>query len=149
VPKELVAYDSQGRGHSVNKLWLRRQTTKFNGVSYPVQVAAAAVYSEQGKKQIKGTIDYYMANAKIIREGLQEAGFKVYGGVNSPYIWMKTPNNMSSWDFFDKLMREAHVIGTPGAGFGVSGEGYFRLTAFNSRENTIEAIERIKTKFRA
>jgi len=149
VPKELVAYDSQGRSHSVNKLWLRRQTTKFNGVSYPVQVAAAAVYSEQGKKQIRETIDYYMANAKIIREGLQEAGFKVYGGVNSPYIWMKTPHNMSSWDFFDKLMKEAHVVGTPGAGFGVSGEGYFRLTAFNTRGNTEKAIARIKTRFRA
>ncbi|NLP44299.1 MAG: LL-diaminopimelate aminotransferase [Peptococcaceae bacterium] len=149
VPKELVVYDSQGQSHSVNRLWLRRQTTKFNGVSYPVQVAAAAVYSEQGKKQIKESIDYYMANAKIIREGLQEAGFKVYGGVNSPYIWMQTPDKMPSWDFFDKLMKKAHVVGTPGAGFGVSGEGYFRLTAFNTKENTVEAIERIKAKFRS
>ncbi|MGI5901266.1 MAG: LL-diaminopimelate aminotransferase [Desulfitobacteriia bacterium] len=146
VPKELIAYDSQGQGHSLNSLWLRRQTTKFNGVSYPVQVAAAAVYTPEGKKQIQETIDYYMANAKIIREGLEKAGYKVFGGINAPYIWMKTPDKMSSWDFFDKLMKEAHVIGTPGAGFGASGEGYFRLTAFNTRENTEKAISRIVEK---
>jgi LL-diaminopimelate aminotransferase len=146
VPKEVVVYDSQGGAHSLNKLWLRRQTTKFNGVSYPVQAAAAAVFSEEGKKQVKATIDYYMENAAIIKKGLEEAGYKVFGGVNAPYIWFKTPQNMPSWDFFDKLMKEAHVIGTPGAGFGASGEGYFRLTAFNSRENTERAIERIKTR---
>lgn len=146
VPKELIAYDSQGQGHSLNSLWFRRQTTKFNGVSYPVQVAAAAVYTPEGKKQIQETIDYYMANAKIIREGLEKAGYKVFGGINAPYIWMKTPDKMSSWDFFDKLMKEAHVIGTPGAGFGASGEGYFRLTAFNTRENTEKAISRIVEK---
>lgn len=146
VPKEVMAYDSKGEGHSLNKMWLRRQTTKFNGVSYPIQAAAAAVFTEEGKKQIKETIDYYMENARIIKTGLEKAGYTVFGGVNAPYIWLKTPDNMPSWDFFDKLMKEAHVVGTPGAGFGASGEGYFRLTAFNTRENTQEAIERIKTK---
>jgi LL-diaminopimelate aminotransferase len=139
-------YDSQGGTHSLNKLWLRRQTTKSNGTSYPVQAGAAAVYSEEGKKQVKETIDYYMENARIIKQGLEEAGFKVFGGINAPYIWFKTPDNIPSWEFFDKLMKETLVVGTPGAGFGASGEGYFRLTAFNSRENTIRAVERIKTK---
>jgi len=144
VPKELMAYDSQGKAHSLNKLWFRRQSTKFNGVSYPVQAAAAAVYSPEGQKQVREVIDYYMNNAALIRTGLQEAGFKVFGGVNAPYIWLKTPGNMKSWDFFDKLMKEIHVIGTPGAGFGPSGEGFFRLTAFNTRENTERALERIR-----
>ncbi|HBV87742.1 MAG TPA: LL-diaminopimelate aminotransferase [Desulfosporosinus sp.] len=146
VPKEVMVYDSKGEPHSLNKLWLRRQTTKFNGVSYPVQAAAAAIYTEEGKKQVKETIDYYMENARIIREGLTKAGYEVFGGINAPYIWMKTPNNMSSWEFFDKLMKEANVVGTPGAGFGANGEGYFRLTAFGTRENTEKAIERIRTK---
>lgn len=146
VPKDVKVYDSKGEAHCLNSLWLRRQTTKFNGVSYPVQAAAMAVYSEEGKKQVRGIIDYYMENATIIREGLKNAGYKVFGGINAPYIWMKTPNNLSSWDFFDKLMKEANVVGTPGAGFGANGEGYFRLTAFGTRENTIEALERIKTK---
>lgn len=146
VPKEVMVYDSKGEAHSLNKLWLRRQTTKFNGVSYPVQAAAAAVYTEEGKKQVKETIDYYMENARIIREGLEKAGYKVYGGINAPYIWMKTPDNMGSWEFFDKLMKDANVVGTPGAGFGANGEGYFRLTAFGTRENTEKAIERIKTR---
>lgn len=146
VPKEVMVYDSKGEAHSLNRLWLRRQTTKFNGASYPVQAAAAAVFSEAGEKQINETIQYYMENARIIKEGLEKAGFKVFGGVNAPYIWFKTPDNMPSWDFFDKLMREAHVIGTPGAGFGASGEGYFRLTAFNTRENTVRAIERIRNR---
>jgi LL-diaminopimelate aminotransferase len=148
VPKEVMVYDSQGNAHSLNKLWLRRQTTKFNGVSYPVQAAAAAIYSEEGKKQVKETIDYYMENARIIREGLQEAGYKIFGGINAPYIWLKTPDNLSSWEFFDKLMKDANVVGTPGAGFGANGEGYFRLTAFGTRENTIKAIERIKTRMK-
>ncbi|KUO57950.1 MAG: LL-diaminopimelate aminotransferase [Gracilibacter sp. BRH_c7a] len=148
IPKEVMVYDSKGEAHSLNKLWLRRQTTKFNGVSYPVQAAAVATFSPEGKAQIKETIDYYMENARIIREGLEKVGYKVFGGVNAPYIWMKTPNNMASWDFFDKLMNEAHVIGTPGAGFGTSGEGYFRLTAFNTRENTEKAIERINNKLK-
>ncbi|EHQ87763.1 LL-diaminopimelate aminotransferase [Desulfosporosinus youngiae] len=146
VPKEVMVYDSEGNAHNLNKLWLRRQTTKFNGVSYPVQAAAAAIYTEEGKKQVKETIDYYMGNARIIREGLTKAGYEVFGGINAPYIWMKTPNNMGSWEFFDKLMKEANVVGTPGAGFGANGEGYFRLTAFGTRENTEKAIERIKTK---
>ncbi|MCO5384898.1 MAG: LL-diaminopimelate aminotransferase [Desulfosporosinus sp.] len=146
VPKEVMVYDSEGNQHSLNKLWLRRQTTKFNGVSYPVQVAAAAIYSPEGKKQVKETIDYYMENARIIREGLAKAGYEVFGGINAPYIWMKTPKNMGSWEFFDKLMKEVNVVGTPGAGFGANGEGYFRLTAFGTRENTEKAIERIMTK---
>lgn len=143
VPKEVKAYDSEGNTHSLNKLWLRRQTTKFNGVSYPVQVAAAAVYSEEGKRQVKELTDYYMENARIIREGLSNAGYKIFGGINAPYIWLKTPNNLGSWEFFDILMKEANVIGTPGAGFGASGEGYLRLTAFGTRENTARAVERI------
>lgn len=145
VPKTVMAYDSAGKAHSLNKLWLRRQTTKFNGVSYPIQVAAAAVYSPEGQAQIKAVIDYYMTNARIIREGLTQAGFKVYGGVNAPYIWLKAPDHLSSWEFFDKLLSEVQVVGTPGAGFGPSGEGYFRLTAFGSRENTERAMERIRS----
>ncbi|MFX4263459.1 LL-diaminopimelate aminotransferase [Pelotomaculum propionicicum] len=145
VPKEVKAYDGSGRAHSLNPLWLRRQTTKFNGVSYPVQAGAAAVFTDEGKKQVRETIDYYMENARIIRKGLEEAGYKVFGGVNAPYIWLKTPGNMKSWDFFDKLMREVNVVGTPGAGFGSHGEGYFRLTAFATRANTERAIERIRT----
>ncbi|MEA4902675.1 LL-diaminopimelate aminotransferase [Desulfitobacterium sp.] len=146
VPKEVKVYDAKGEAHSLNALWLRRQTTKFNGVSYPVQAAAAAVYTAEGQKQVKETIDYYMENARIIREGLEKAGYKVFGGVSAPYIWMKTPDNMGSWGFFDKLIKEANVVGTPGAGFGANGEGYFRLTAFGTRENTERAIERIKTR---
>jgi LL-diaminopimelate aminotransferase len=146
VPREVRAYDSSGKPHPLNPLWLRRQTTKFNGVSYPVQVAASAVFSEEGRKQVGELVDYYMENARIIREGLEKAGYKVFGGVNAPYIWLKTPNNMGSWDFFDRLMKEVHVIGTPGAGFGASGEGFLRLTAFGSRENTIRAVDRIKQK---
>lgn len=146
VPKEVMVYDSQGNAHSLNKMWLRRQTTKFNGASYPVQAGAAAVFSAEGQAQIRETIDYYMENARIIREGLTKAGYRVFGGVNAPYIWLQTPQAMPSWDFFDKLMQEAHVVGTPGAGFGASGEGYFRLTAFNTRENTEEAVARIKTR---
>jgi LL-diaminopimelate aminotransferase len=146
VPKEVKVYDSNGKAYSLNNLWLRRQTTKFNGVSYPVQAAAAAVFSKEGKKQVKQLVKYYMENAGIIRAGLQSAGYKVFGGINAPYIWLKTPNNMKSWDFFDKLMQEANVVGTPGAGFGASGEGYFRLTAFGTRENTERAVERIKNR---
>jgi len=146
VPKEVSAFDSNGKAHSLNPLWLRRQTTKFNGVSYPVQVGAAAVYSEEGKKQVRELTDYYMENARIIREGLQKAGYMVFGGVNAPYIWLKTPGGIGSWEFFDRLMKDAHVVGTPGAGFGAGGEGYFRLTAFGTRENTERALERIKTR---
>ncbi|HVJ50124.1 LL-diaminopimelate aminotransferase [Desulfitobacterium sp.] len=145
VPKEAKVYDAKGEAHSLNTLWLRRQTTKFNGVSYPVQAAAAAVFTDDGQKQVRETIDYYMENARIIREGLEKAGYQIFGGINAPYIWMKTPNQMGSWEFFDKLMKEANVVGTPGAGFGANGEGYFRLTAFGTRENTEKAIERIRT----
>lgn len=144
VPEELLASTGSGEKVSLNKLWNRRQSTKFNGVSYPVQKAAAAVYSEEGWAQIKETIDYYMENARLIREGLEAAGLTVFGGVNAPYIWLKTPAGMSSWDFFDKLLSECHVVGTPGSGFGPSGEGFYRLSAFGDRENVIEAIERIK-----
>ena len=143
VPKELKGYDSKGNEVEINPLWNRRQTTKFNGASYPVQKAAEAVYSEEGKKQIREVIDYYMANAKVIRESLTDIGLDVYGGVSSPYIWVKTPNDMDSWDFFDLLLNEANVVGTPGSGFGPSGEGYLRLTAFNTLENTKEAMDRI------
>ncbi len=144
VPKELKGYTKDGEEIAINPLWNRRHGTKFNGVSYPVQRAAEAVYSEEGQKQIKENINYYMNNAKIIKEGLQEAGFTVYGGVNAPYIWLKVPSGMTSWEFFDKLLNEVNVVGTPGVGFGPSGEGYFRLTAFGTKENTLEAIERIK-----
>lgn len=143
VPKTVMGYDENGKAYELNRLWLRRQTTKFNGVSYPVQQAAAAVYTLEGQQQIKTVIDYYMENARLIREGLQKLGYQIYGGVNAPYIWLKTPESLSSWDFFDKLLHEVQVVGTPGAGFGPSGEGYFRLTAFGSRENTARAMERI------
>ncbi|HZH72786.1 MAG TPA: LL-diaminopimelate aminotransferase [Mariniphaga sp.] len=144
VPEELLAYDSEGQGVSVKRLWNRRQSTKFNGVSYPVQKAAAAVYTEQGKKEVAEIISYYLENARIMKESLAETGFEVFGGVNAPYIWVKTKDNMSSWDFFDKVLNEANVVGTPGSGFGPAGEGYFRFSAFASRENTIEAMDRIK-----
>jgi LL-diaminopimelate aminotransferase len=143
VPHELEGRTSTGEKYSFNKLWLRRTTTKFNGASYPVQKAAAAVYTDEGWKQTKEIIDYYMENARIIREGLEGIGMTVYGGVNAPYIWLKTPGGMSSWDFFDKLLTECNVVGTPGSGFGPSGEGYFRLSAFGNRENVEEAVARI------
>ena len=116
-------------------------------MSFPVQRAAAAIYTDEGKKQIKELITFYMNNAKVLREGLTEAGFQIYGGVNAPYVWLKTPDGISSWDFFDKLLGESHIVGTPGSGFGAAGEGYFRLSAFNSLENTKEAIARIKKAF--
>lgn len=140
IPKELVIDNV-----SINSLWARRQGTKFNGVSYIIQRAAEAVYSEQGQKETKALVKYYMDNAKIIREGLIQAGFEVYGGINAPYIWLKTSNNMTSWEFFDYLLQKVNVVGTPGSGFGPSGEGYFRLTAFGSTQNTIEALDRIKS----
>ena len=143
VPKELKGYDSEGNEVEINPLWNRRQTTKFNGASYPVQRAAEATYSPEGQKQIREVVDYYMENAKVIRESLTDLGLEVYGGVSSPYIWVKTPNDMDSWDFFDILLKEANVVGTPGSGFGPSGEGYLRLTAFNTLENTKEAMDRI------
>ena len=144
VPKQVKGYTKEGEEISLNKLWNRRTTTKFNGVSYIVQRAAEATYSEEGKKQIEENIKYYKENAKIIKQGLEKAGFKVYGAINSPYIWLKVPEGISSWEFFDKLLKEVNIVGTPGSGFGPSGEGYFRLTAFATRENTIKAMQRIE-----
>lgn len=146
VPKTVMGYTASGEAYSLNPLWNRRHTTKFNGVPYIIQRGAEAVYSSEGRQQIKAIVDYYMTNAAIIREGLESVGIKAYGGVNAPYIWLKTPNNMDSWEFFDKLLHEVHIVGTPGTGFGPSGGGYFRLTAFGNRENTEEAIARIKSK---
>lgn len=143
VPKELIGFDASGNPHSLNELWFRRLTTKFNGVSYPIQMAAKAIYSPEGQEEIKEIVSYYMKNAAIIKESMEKIGLKVYGGVNSPYIWIKTPNNMNSWEFFDLLLNDANIVGTPGVGFGPSGEGYFRITAFNTLENTKEAMERI------
>lgn len=148
VPKTVMAATSTGEAHPLNKLWNRRQTTKFNGTPYIIQKGAEAVYSPQGQAEIKALVSYYMENAKIIREGLESVGIQTFGGVNAPYIWLKTPNGMDSWSFFDKLLQEVHIVGTPGAGFGPSGEGYFRLTAFGNKENTIEAVERIKTRLK-
>ncbi|HEX9777961.1 MAG TPA: LL-diaminopimelate aminotransferase [Geopsychrobacteraceae bacterium] len=147
VPEELMGTTPGGEKYPLNKLWNRRQSTKFNGVSYPVQKAAAAVYSDEGWAQVKEVIDYYMENARIIREGLSAAGIACFGGVNAPYIWLKTPEGMSSWDFFDKLLNECHVVGTPGSGFGPSGEGYFRLSAFGDRANVETAVSRIRAKW--
>lgn len=139
IPKEL-----QCNGVSVHSLWNRRHGTKYNGAPYIIQRAGEAVYSPEGKVQLKAQIDYYMENARIIREGLQEAGYKVYGGVNAPYIWLKVPGRMTSWEFFDKLLEQVQVVGTPGVGFGAGGEGFFRLTAFGTHENTLKALERIQ-----
>ena len=143
-----MAYTKSGEAHSLNPLWNRRHTTKFNGVPYIIQRGAEAIFSEAGQAQVQETIDYYMENARIIREGLQKMGLSVFGGVNAPYIWLKTPAGIDSWGFFDKLLNEANIVGTPGAGFGPSGEGYFRLTSFGTRENTIRAIERIQTRLK-
>lgn len=139
VPEELVR-----EGVSLRQLWFRRQGTKYNGTPYIVQRAGEAVYTPDGQRQIRAQIGYYMENAAVIREGLLSCGYEASGGVNSPYIWMKTPDGLTSWEFFDRLLNEAGVIGTPGSGFGPSGEGYFRLTAFGNRENTLEAVERIR-----
>ena len=139
VPMEL-----ERGGQSLNKLWLRRQTTKFNGVPYIVQRGAEAVFTEEGQKQIYEALAYYKENAKIIADALDELGIWYTGGVNSPYIWLQCPNGMGSWEFFDFLLENANVVGTPGAGFGNNGEGFFRLTAFGDRDNTREAVERIK-----
>jgi len=143
IPHEVKAYTKAGRAVEVNPLWNRRHTTKFNGVSYPVQVAAAATYTERGKKEVRQLVDYYMENAKLIRTRLSEFGYNVYGGVNAPYIWLQTPDKMGSWEFFDKLLAEAHVVGTPGAGFGPAGEGFFRLSAFGDHSNIQKALDRI------
>lgn len=144
VPKELKAKASCGTEVSLHQLWNRRQSTKFNGASFVVQKGAAAAYSDEGRTQVKSLIDFYMTNARLLREGLQEAGIKVFGGQHAPYVWLQTPNGMSSWDFFDVLLSKGHLVGTPGSGFGAAGEGYFRLSAFNSRENVESALERFK-----
>ena len=143
VPKSLTALSESGEKVQLNKLWNRRHSTKFNGTSYVVQRAAEATYSPEGKKQVRTLIDYYMENVRIIRESLQKAGFSTFGGVNAPYVWVKTPAGMSSWDYFDFLLKEKNIVCTPGAGFGTNGEGYVRFSAFGSRENTIAAMKRI------
>ncbi len=144
VPKEVNGFTLAGERVQLKKLWNRRQTTKFNGTSYITQRGAEAIYSPTGKEQIKASIDYYMTNARIMREGLLECGLRVYGGENAPYIWLKTPKDINSWKFFDKLLYETYIVGTPGVGFGPSGEGYLRLTAFGDRDDTLEAMARLK-----
>jgi LL-diaminopimelate aminotransferase len=145
VPKEACGYTASGEAIQLNNLWYNRQATKFNGTPYIVQRGAAAAYSREGREQIKALVDYYMTNAKIIREGLGKLGLQVFGGINAPYIWLRTPNGMDSWAFFDKLLNEANVVGTPGAGFGPSGEGYLRLTAYGSHDNALEAVKRFSS----
>jgi LL-diaminopimelate aminotransferase len=143
IPKNLLATTSEGIEKPLYPLWFRRHTTKFNGVSYPVQKAAAAIFTPQGKKEVKAIIDYYMNNAKILRKSLSELGFKIYGGENAPYVWANSGRGIKSWDLFDKLLHEANVVGTPGSGFGPSGEGYFRFSSFATYENVIKAMERL------
>ena len=143
VPKEVVAYTRSGDAAAVHPIWYRRQTTKFNGVAYVVQRGAEASYSPQGKKAVRALIKYYLGNAKYMRQQLGACGYTVYGGVNAPYLWLRTPAGQGSWDFFDTLLNQANVVGTPGAGFGAAGEGYLRLSAFNHREAIEEAMARI------
>lgn len=142
VPKELKAYTTDGKAVDVNPIWQRRHCTKFNGVSYITQAGAAAVYSTDGKKQIRETIELYMQNASVITESLTKLGYKVYGGINAPYVWVATPGGQAAWEFFDTVLEKANVVGTPGSGFGASGEGYFRLSAFNKPDVVAEAMER-------
>ena len=145
IPNGVKALNSKGEPVSLKTLWSRRHSTKFNGASYPVQKAAAAIYTPEGKKQVDEVIAYYLENARIMKQSLEEQGFKVYGGVNAPYVWIKTKNNMKSWDFFDQLLEQIQIVGTPGSGFGPCGEGYFRFSAFAGRENVIEAMGRLKS----
>jgi len=147
VPEELEGKGSSGESVPVSGLWSRRTNTKFNGVSYPVQRGAEAIYSEEGRKEVQANIDYYMTNANLILEGLGKAGFSTFGGVNAPYVWLKTPDGLDSWQFFDELLEKTNVVGTPGSGFGACGEGYFRLSAFGIREKVEEAIARITKSF--
>ena len=149
VPKNLMARASTGEKMEVYKLWNRRHTTKFNGVSYITQRGAQAVYTDQGRSEVAGLVAFYMANAKIIRESLTKIGLQVYGGINAPYVWLKTPGNQTSWQFFDSLLEQCNVVGTPGSGFGAAGEGYFRISSFNSRENVNEAMKRLTEKLKA
>lgn len=144
IPKSLTGRSAAGERVEIHRLWSRRHTTKFNGASYIVQRGAAAIYSEAGRPQIRETLDFYLTNARLIRQGLESAGLTVYGGENAPYVWLKTPGTATSWEFFDRLLEQAHLVGTPGSGFGASGEGYFRLSAFNSRENVEEAVRRVQ-----
>jgi LL-diaminopimelate aminotransferase len=144
IPKELTGAAADGKRQPIHPLWNRRHTTKFNGVSYIVQRGAEAVYSAAGHEQIQKTVAFYLTNAQLLREGLRKVGIVVYGGVNAPYVWLRTPKGMPSWDFFDALLSKAHLVGTPGSGFGASGEGYFRLSAFNSRANVEEAVARFQ-----
>lgn len=144
VPKELTAFNAEGDEIALNPLWERRQSTKFNGASYITQRGAEAIYSPEGKKQVKETIDYYMTNARIMRETLLQTGLTIFGGENAPYIWVKTPEGVDSWEMFDHLLNKLHLVCTPGVGFGPSGEGYVRLTTFGTREDCIEAMERLK-----
>ena len=144
IPKDVVGYTKYEDKINLNSLWERRQSTKFNGVSYITQKAAEAVYSKEGKEEIKQNIKYYMENSKLIREGLSNLGYEVYGGINAPYIWLRTPKNLNSWEFFDYLLNEKGIVGTPGSGFGSEGEGYFRLSAFGDRVNIVEALERLE-----
>lgn len=144
IPKELMATTAKGEKKAVHALWSRRHSTKFNGASYPVQKAAAAIFTPEGKKEVQDIIDYYMENARIMRESLTALGFDVYGGVNAPYVWVNKNDGKTSWDLFDYFLEQANVVGTPGSGFGPSGEGYFRFSAFASRENVLEAMDRIK-----
>ncbi|QGQ23740.1 LL-diaminopimelate aminotransferase [Gimesia benthica] len=144
VPKSLKGKTSTGETADIHPLWNRRHCTKFNGVSYIIQRGAEAAYSDAGKEQIQGLISFYLENARLLREGLEAVGISVYGGVNAPYVWLKTPGDSTSWDFFDELLQKAHLVGTPGSGFGASGEGYFRLSAFNSRDNINEAVTRFQ-----
>lgn len=149
VPKTLKGKADDGSEVALHTLWNRRQSTKFNGVSYIVQRGAEAVYSPEGQAQTQALVKFYLENARIIREQLTTAGITVYGGVNAPYVWVQTPNDLTSWDFFDKLLQTCHVVGTPGSGFGAAGEGYFRISAFNSRDNVNEAMKRVTTTFKA
>jgi LL-diaminopimelate aminotransferase len=149
VPKTLKGKSKTGEAVDLYKLWMRRHTTKFNGVSYVTQRGAEAVYTDAGQQQVRELVQFYMSNAKAIREALNGIGLKTYGGVNAPYVWLKTPGSMTSWQFFDKLLSDCHVVGTPGSGFGAAGEGYFRLSAFNSRANVDEAMHRLREKLKA
>jgi LL-diaminopimelate aminotransferase len=146
IPHELVGRDAAGKPVAIHALWLRRHTTKFNGASYPVQVGAAAIYGEQGRSEVRAAIDYYLSNARIVREGLAAQGFRVFGGVDAPYVWVATPAGTPSWDLFDRLLERANVVVTPGAGFGACGEGYFRVSAFAQRESIEQALDRIRTR---
>ena len=146
VPKSLVGKSTSGEDVSIHRLWNRRHSTKFNGVPYVIQAGAAAVYSDAGRKEVAELVSYYLGNARVIREGLGAAGLEVFGGVNAPYVWVKAPSGLGSWDFFDRLLDRAKVVGTPGAGFGSCGEGYFRLSAFGVREKVEEAVARIRTE---